>query len=96
MTTKESVHYLKTMEKFPYGRQGEDVFGSGHRQQPAILLRMQGGEAEIRLYLIKEKQALRYRQVVKWKWLSRITLLVFRHSNVSDAIISSLNEVLAL
>jgi hypothetical protein len=28
---------------------------------------MQGGEAEIRLYLIKEKQALRYRQVVKWE-----------------------------
>ncbi len=63
MTTIESVHYLKTMEKFPYGRQGEDVFGSGHLQQPVIRLRMQDRGVEIGLYLIKEKQALRYRHV---------------------------------
>lgn len=66
MTTKESVHYLKTMGKYPYDRQEEDVLGSDHRRQPAIHLRMQGGVSEIRLYLIKEKQALRYHQVVKW------------------------------
>jgi len=90
VTTKESVHYLKTMGKYPYGRQKEDVFGSSHRQQPAIRLRLQGGGVEIRLYLIKEKQALIF------KSLYGTTLLVFHHSNVSSSLVSSLNEVLAL
>lgn len=91
MTTKESVHYSKTMGKCPYDRQEEDVPGSGRHQQPAIHLRMQGGVSEIRLYLIKEKQALRYHQVVKWG-----NTLRFHHSIVSDTLIFSLNDVLAL
>jgi hypothetical protein len=91
VTTKESVHYLKTMGKCPYDRQEEDVLGSGHRQQQATHLWMQGGVSEIRLYLIKEKQALRYHQFVK-----QDNTLVFHHSSVSDTLIFSLNDVLAL
>jgi hypothetical protein len=52
---------------------------------------MQGGVSEIRLYLIKEKQALRYHQFVK-----QDNTLVFHHSSVSDTLIFSLNDVLAL
>jgi hypothetical protein len=91
VTTKESVHYLKTMEKCPYDRQEEDVPGSGRRQQPAIHLRMQGGVSEIRLYLIKEKQALKF-----IRSSSGATRLEFHHSSVSDTLIFSLNDVLAL
>jgi len=48
------------MGKYPYGRREEDVPGSSHHPRPADRNRMQDGVEGIRLFQIKEKQALEH------------------------------------